>query len=91
MCNTNKLLVCDIYMLQGPLPSFQTQKAEWQPAAYPELRVSTVTPASIRALQRAGAWEAVESFSAPVTTMQVKRETAFSLATGYLRSGSQSD
>uniref|UniRef100_A0A6S8MSN8 Ubiquinone biosynthesis monooxygenase COQ6, mitochondrial n=1 Tax=Dunaliella tertiolecta TaxID=3047 RepID=A0A6S8MSN8_DUNTE len=47
------------------------QASEWHPAPSPELRVSTVTPASIRAMQKAGAWEAIENHSAPVTTMQV--------------------
>ncbi|KAF5836845.1 flavin-dependent monooxygenase [Dunaliella salina] len=47
------------------------QASEWHPAPSPELRVSTVTPASIRALHKAGAWEAIERHSAPVATMQV--------------------
>jgi hypothetical protein len=42
----------------------------WHPPSTPELRVSTVTPASIECLHRAGAWVEVSQHSATFSTMQ---------------------
>jgi len=50
----------------------QAQELQWQPPHLPDLRVSTITPASIKTLQQAGAWAAVEPHSAAVTSMQVR-------------------
>ncbi|GFR49857.1 hypothetical protein Agub_g11958 [Astrephomene gubernaculifera] len=47
------------------------QSSSYTPRPVPDLRVSTITPGSIRVLQQAGAWEAVEAGSAPFTNMQV--------------------
>jgi hypothetical protein len=52
----------------------QAQAFTWQRPVVPELRVSTITPASIACLQRAGAWSDVSAHSAAFSTMQVRSE-----------------
>ncbi|KAJ9504806.1 hypothetical protein QJQ45_021116 [Haematococcus lacustris] len=55
--------------LQGS--GLQAQPLDWRPAEVPELRVSTLTPASISYLQRAGAWQDVQPWAAAFSAMQV--------------------
>ncbi|GFH13182.1 FAD_binding_3 domain-containing protein [Haematococcus lacustris] len=52
------------------------QPLDWRPAEVPELRVSTLTPASISYLQRAGAWQDVQPWAAAFSAMQVSGEDA---------------
>ncbi len=49
----------------------QEQSSTWTPPPVPELRVSTLTPASIKTLQLAGAWDAIQQHAAPFRRMQV--------------------
>lgn len=49
----------------------QPQQWQWPHPAMPDLRVSTITPASIATLQQAGAWQHIQPHAASFETMQV--------------------
>ena len=59
--------------INAPLPSV------------PELRVSTITPASIQLFRDVGAWEDIEPRSAPFAHMQVKHFVAPAFCTAAMR------
>lgn len=64
---------CITLMLHPLHAHLQTPPLELRFPKYPDLRVSTITPSSIKILQDAGAWGEIEPpYSAAFTDMQVR-------------------